>query len=69
MYAVELLKVVVTPVEDIVGSCLIRNFMHGLGIMNRGGDDMVEGRNLCLQVVEDVSLDFAFLLTKLYRRV
>ena len=34
LYAEKLLEVVVTTVEDVVSTCLIRNFWHGLGIMD-----------------------------------
>ena len=40
------------------------NFLHSLGIIDGGCGDVVEGRHLCLQVIEDVSLDTTFLLTK-----
>src|SRR5574344_1047178 len=64
-YAVKLLKVIVASIEDVVSTCLIGNFLHGFGVMDRSSGDVVERRNLCLKVVEDVSLDAAFLLTEL----
>ena len=43
-YAVKLLKVIVSSVEDVVSTCLIGNFPHSFGVMNRSGGDVVESR-------------------------
>ena len=65
VYTVKFLEVVIASVEDVVSICLIRNFLHSPGIVNRSSGDVIEGWYLCLQVIEDVSLDTTFPLTEL----
>ena len=62
MDTVKLLEVVVATVEYIVSICLIGNFLHGLGVIDRSSGDVIEGWHLCFQIIEDMSLDTAFLL-------
>ena len=64
-YPIKFFEVVVASVEYIVSVCLIGDFLHSLGVIDRGCGDVVEGRYLCLQVIEDMSLDTTFLLAKL----
>ena len=63
LYAVKFLKVVVASVKDVVSICLIGNFLHSLGIIDGSYGDVVEGRHLCLQIIEYMSLDTTFLLS------
>lgn len=50
---------VVATVEHVVRSGFIRDDRHGLRVVDGGGGDVVERRDVCLQVVENVGLHAA----------
>ncbi len=56
---------VVATVENVVGPFLQRNRGHRPGIVDGGGGDMVEGRDLRLQVVKHMRLDSALAAAEL----
>ena len=52
----ELGESVAAPVEHVVRSSLVRNSRHGLRVMGGCRRDVVEGRHMRLQFVEDMGL-------------
>lgn len=52
----ELGESVAAPVERVVRTSLVRNSRHGLRVMGGCRRDVVEGRHMRLQVVEDMGL-------------
>ena len=57
-------KIKISPVKDVVGIRLVRNFIHGIHVINFGLGNMKKGWNLSNYIIEGMYLDTTFGLTK-----